>query len=178
MYSSAYHPVVHYEEPERGYINNDDEVDMESKSKEAQALKMFSEGKSPTQVAIRLDLAADRVRALFRDYLELEARHDLAEIYENLGTKTLFRIIRLSEICREQRMNEHDIYKALDIAKHNELQNLQWKVEFLRNEIAMLESKKNELLNLNRMIDEAQLFIAEKRGQMMENYYMNQQIII
>jgi len=39
---------------ERGYAAED----IEPKSKESQAFKMFSEGKSPVEVAIRLDLAA------------------------------------------------------------------------------------------------------------------------
>jgi hypothetical protein len=155
---------------ERGYMN-DDEVDMESKSKEAQAMKLFSEGKSPVEVVIKLDLAADRVRAIFQDYLELEARHDLAEIYNNLGANSLFRIIRLCEICKNLRMNEHDIYRALDIAKHGELQNLQWKVEYLHNEINALEAKKaratSELLSINKMKDELPSFLAQNR-------YMNQ----
>ena len=51
---------------QRGYIN--DEIDTEPKSPESQALKMFSEGKSPIEVAILLDLAADRVRAIYREY--------------------------------------------------------------------------------------------------------------
>ncbi|HXX97068.1 MAG TPA: hypothetical protein VEL11_08145 [Candidatus Bathyarchaeia archaeon] len=29
-------------------------------------------------------------------------------------------------------MNEHDVKNELDIAKHNELQNLQWKVDYLK----------------------------------------------
>src|SRR5215469_13490284 len=47
---------------ERGYAAED----TQPKSKDSQAFKLFSEGKSPIEVAIRLDLAADRVRALSR----------------------------------------------------------------------------------------------------------------
>jgi hypothetical protein len=164
-------------ERERGYINNEDEDEIDTtelKSPESKALKMFSEGRSPVQVAIALNLDAGVVRALLRDYCELQGKHRLGQIYENLGVKSILRLVVMSDMCRKLRMSEKDIENALDIAKHNELQNLQWKVEFLRNEINMLESKKNELLNLNRMKDEAQLFMAEKRVQMMENYYSNQ----
>ena len=51
-------------ERERGHTNDD----FESKSPESKAFKLFSEGKSPVEVAILLDLAADRVRAIYRDY--------------------------------------------------------------------------------------------------------------
>jgi hypothetical protein len=48
-------------------------------------MKLFSEGKSPLDVVVGLDHAADRVRAIYRKYWELklvltevvEARHDL-----------------------------------------------------------------------------------------------------
>jgi hypothetical protein len=43
---------------------------------------MFSEGKSPVEVAILLDLAADRVRAIYQDYWELTGRHELAQLYD------------------------------------------------------------------------------------------------
>ena len=62
----------------------------------------------------------------------------------------------------------------MDIAKHNELQNLQWKVEYLRNEINMLEQEKanatHHIFKLNRTIDEMQS-LAQKRGEMT---FMNQ----
>src|SRR5215472_14327796 len=52
---------------ERGYAAKD----IEPKSKESQAFKLFSEGRSPVEVTILLDLAADRVRAIYREYWEL-----------------------------------------------------------------------------------------------------------
>jgi hypothetical protein len=163
---------------ERGYINNDDEVDMESKSKEAQALKMFSEGKSPLDVAVKLELNSTSTEALYQDYWRLKGVNEVAQIYENLGTNALFQIIMISQICREKRMSKQDIQKALDIAKHGELERLQLKVEYLYNDVNRLEQEKirinNQISNLNRMKGEAQSFLLEKRGQMMENYYSNQ----
>jgi DNA-binding CsgD family transcriptional regulator len=50
-------------EREKGHIKAE-----ESKSPESLAFKMFSEGKSPIEVAIALDLAGDRVRAIYREY--------------------------------------------------------------------------------------------------------------
>jgi len=39
-------------------------------------------------------------------------------------------LLRLHKI--DVGMNEHDVKNELDIAKHNELQNLQWKVDYLK----------------------------------------------
>ena len=67
-------------------------------------------------------------------------------------------------------MNEHDIINVFELAKHNELENLQWKVEYIRNEVNMLEWEKtkatNHILILNRMIDEFQSSLPQKRGEM------------
>jgi len=67
-------------------------------------------------------------------------------------------------------MEEKDVIKVLELAKHNELERLQWKVEYLRNEVDMLENEKwkstNQILKLNRMIDEFEGSLAKKRGEM------------
>ena len=55
-------------------------------------------------------------------------------------------------------MNEHDIRKVFELDKQNELQSLQWKVQYLENQVFVLEDQKtkatNHLLVLNRRIDE------------------------
>jgi hypothetical protein len=65
---------------------------------------------------------------------------------------------------------------ALELVKHNELERLQWKVEYLRNEVNALEMEKwkstNHILKLNRMIDEFEESLAQKRG---ESTHMNQE---
>ena len=42
-------------ERERGQLEEKDDYDIESKSKTTQAIKMFSEGKTPVDVAVGLD---------------------------------------------------------------------------------------------------------------------------
>jgi hypothetical protein len=61
-----------------------------------------------------------------------------------------------------------------DVSKQGALTS--WKVEYLRNDIEMLEVQKtkstNDILKLNRMIDEFQETLAKKRG---EAIFMNQE---
>ena len=157
---------------ERGYIT----VDTEPKSKESQAFKLFSEGKSPVEVAIALDLDAGRVRAIYYDYWELKGMHELAEIYIELGRDDLLSLIRLQKIFKHLGMKQHDMFKVLQLAKHNQLELLQAKVEYLENQIFVLEDQKtkatNHILKLNKMIDEFQASLAKKIGEMA---YMNQE---
>ena len=73
-------------------------------------------------------------------------------------------------------MEEHDVTNVLELAKNNQLEYLQWKVEYLRNDIDILEVQKakatNDILKLNRIIDEFQSSLAQKRG---ETTYTNQE---
>jgi hypothetical protein len=56
--------------------------------------------------------------------------YKLAQIYDELGLG-LFDLIRVYKIFKDLGMGEPDIHKVLELVKHNELQNLQWKVEYL-----------------------------------------------
>ncbi|MGC1930735.1 MAG: hypothetical protein WA667_17330 [Candidatus Nitrosopolaris sp.] len=151
-------------ERERGYTN--DEVDNEPKSPESQAFKLFSEGKSPVEVVIALDLAADVVRAIYREYWELNGRYQLAQIYDE-AKYDLYSLLRLHKIVKNLGMEEHDIIKVFELAKQNQLQRLLGKVEYLTNEIFILELQKskstNDILNLNRTIDQFQSSLPQKR---------------
>jgi hypothetical protein len=60
----------------------EEEDDIESKSKTTHAIKLFSELKSPVEVAIALDLPANQVRAIYQEYLELDGMYRFASIYE------------------------------------------------------------------------------------------------
>jgi len=136
---------------------------------------MFSEGKSPIEVAILLDLAADRVLAIYREYWELTGRYNLAQIYDE-ARYDLRGLLRLHKIVNDLGLGEKEIIKVLELAKYNELERLQWKVEYLRNQVEMLENQKwnctTHILKLNRMIDELQSSLPQKRG---EIAYMNQE---
>ncbi|MGC1933358.1 MAG: hypothetical protein WA667_30660 [Candidatus Nitrosopolaris sp.] len=60
-------------ERERGQLEEDDDV--KSKSKITQAIKLFSELKTPVEVAIVLDLPADQVQAIYLEYWELDGMY-------------------------------------------------------------------------------------------------------
>jgi hypothetical protein len=148
-------------EREKGYITYipEQEIDTEPKSKESQAFKMFSEGKNLVDVAIALDLPSDQVQAIYREFWELNNMHELAEVYEGIRPH-LHSFLRLHKILNDRGMGEQEIINVLELANNHQLQHLQWKVEYLRNDIEMLEAQKtkcsNHILILNRRIDEFQ----------------------
>ncbi len=156
--------IINKVKAERGYT-----TDEEPKSPEAKAFKLFSEGKSPVEVAIALDEPGDRVRAIYREYWDLTGRYKLAQICDE-ARYNLSNLLKLDKIVRDLGMGEKEIIKVLELAKHNELENLQWKAEYLRNEVNTLENEKwkstNQILKLNTMTDEFEESLAKKRGEM------------
>jgi hypothetical protein len=87
----------------------------------------------------------------------------------------------ITTVCMD--MNEHDIKNVFELAKHNQLQYLQAKVEYLRNDIDMLEAQKtkcsNHILILNRRIDKFQRMLSTHESSLPhkreEMTYMNQE---
>jgi DNA-binding transcriptional MerR regulator len=143
--------------------------DFKSKSKTTQAIALFSELKTPLEVAIALDLAAHEVRAIYREYWELDGMYKLAQIYDE-AKYDLHDLLRLYRIAKGLGMNEHDIRNILDIVKNNRLQILQREAERRRSEINMLETEKTEAMSqifrLKRRIHESEETLAQKRKEM------------
>jgi hypothetical protein len=154
-------------EGERDPLQEDD--DIKSKSKTTQAIKLFSELESPVEVAIALDLPAGEVREIYREYLELEGIHGLAQIYEE-AKYDLYDLLRLHRIAKVRGMEKDDIISVFELIKHDLLEALQWKARCLRSEINALEWKKrnsmNHLFNMERMINESDKTLAQRRGEM------------
>jgi len=156
-------------EADRGRGQLEDDDDINSKSKTTQAIKLFSELKSPIEVAIALDLPADQVRARYREYWELEGMYGLSQIYEE-AKYDLYDLLRLHRIVKALGMEKHDIISAFELIKHNQLQTLQWKAGYLRSEINMLEWEKrksmNQIFEMKWMIHEFEETLAQKRAEM------------
>jgi hypothetical protein len=159
-------------EQERGDLDEDD--DIKSKSKTTQAIKLFCEGKNIVDVVIALDLPADEVRAIYREYWELKQMYELGQIYDE-AEDDLHGLLRLHRIFKDLCMVEHDIHNVLELAKNNQLQYLQWKVEYLRNDVDMLEAQRtkctNDILKLNTTMDEFHS-LPQRGGEMT---YVNQE---
>jgi hypothetical protein len=118
----------------------------------SKAYKLFSEGKTPVQVAIILNLREPEVTKLFREYLKLQGPHKLNLIHDEIGDDNLEDFVEFYNRAKERGMGRMHTVKALAIAD-KELPYLEEKCELLKIENNDLESKKqqsnNELHNLN-----------------------------
>ena len=150
---------------ERGYAAKD----TQPKSPESQAIKMFSEGKSPVDVVIALNITTDQVVVLYREYWKLKGMYELAKIYDK-PKHYLHKLLGLHKIITRLEMEEHDIKKVFELAKYNQLELLQWKVQYLTEEVNMLEFQKekatSDILKLNRAMNQLQSLLPQKSEEM------------
>jgi hypothetical protein len=161
-------------ERERGYTVEEPAP----KSPESKAFKMFSEGKTPVEVVIALDVTPQFVEARYQEYWQCKRMFELVQIYEE-AEYDLHELLKLHRIIKRLGMERHVIIKVLELAKHNQLQRLQWKVEYLRNEIFVLQDQRtkvtNDILKLNKTRDEFEERLStytpwlQNRGEMVYN---------
>ena len=64
--------------------SNNKNKNREELSLSTQAYKLFSEGKSPIEVAVALNVRESEVTRLYKEYIKLSQMHDLNIVYEEL----------------------------------------------------------------------------------------------
>jgi hypothetical protein len=120
----------------------------------AQAYKLFSEGKTPLQVAIALNLGESEATKFYREYWKLKQLHNLNMVYEE--TKgNIEPFLRLYKLAKRKGIGVRHVVDILATA-NNDLPAIEERVKMLRNDITMLQSQKriNErnLYQLNNQI--------------------------
>jgi hypothetical protein len=94
-------------------INQKNKASIISLSKDTQAFALFSEGKKPIEVAIKLDLGADVIDRLYQQFWRLEGLHQLSMAYKEIW-RYLPSFLKLFKIMRQQKMmSEQDVAEAL-----------------------------------------------------------------
>ena len=130
--------------------DNDDRVEakinIKNKSKDTQALFLFSNGKKPIEVAVELDLSASEVQNVLEEYWALNDLHELALAYNEIRAY-LPSFLKLFHCLKEHRLlDEKHISKFLRYANYD-LSDLENRVQYLVNEITNLECQKRNSMN-------------------------------
>ena len=123
-------------------------------SKTAQALELFSQGKSPIEVSIELDFEPKDVEKVYLNYLGLTGLTQLVRIYQELG-KYLPDFISFYWSFNEAGADNKKIKEILDMA--NRLPELALEIKRLQIERKNLEipiqNKNNNLQYLDNQIE-------------------------
>jgi hypothetical protein len=119
----------------------DETIDLKTKSKDTQALYLFSIGKTPLEVKFKLDIPTSDVYDLQEEYWALDQLHELAFVFSEIKN-FLPSFIQLYRSLKERKMlNEEYLSSFLKHAGYD-LPELTYRLQLLANELIDLESKK------------------------------------
>ena len=115
----------------------------------SQAYAMFSEGKTPIQVDIRLNLREAEVTKFYTEYWNLNNLQALSQIYDEIKGYVVY-FLELYRLTKAAGMNTQKIIRILKIA-NNDLLSVEHRYQALQREISCLEAEKR---NSSRMFQE------------------------
>jgi transposase len=142
---------------EQGHDNNGAQYNQQEQhhlSLAAQAYKLFSDRKTPLEVAIALNLAESEATKFYRQYWKLRQLHNLNMVYEEIkgDIEPLLRLYRLS---KAKGMGPKQVVNLLAMA-NEDLPAIEEQIKRLRNEISALQFQKRiderNLYQLNNKI--------------------------
>ena len=120
----------------------------------AQAYKFFSEGKTPLEIAIALNLEESEATKFYREYWKLKQLYNLNIVYEEVKDD-IAPFLKLYKLAKAKGMDVEQIVNLLKIA-NNDLSALEEQAKRLRNNISLLQSQKcvckRNLCQLNNQI--------------------------
>jgi hypothetical protein len=120
--------------------------DIKNKSKDTQALFLFSSGKKPIEVAVELDLTASQVHDIQEEYWALNDLYELTLVYNEVKVflpsfLQLFRCLKKSKMLSQKQIS--NILKYIG----DDLPRLTDRIHCLHNDIINLEDKKRDAIN-------------------------------
>ena len=126
------------------YTGENKQVSKPEKSKDARAFELFLQGKQSVEVAIELDMPADRVEELHVQYWRL-SRLDNLEILYHEAEYSLSLLLQLHDILKENRITKNsDIRQLIELANHG-LPDIRNRFEELLNQVTALDNEKAAL---------------------------------
>jgi hypothetical protein len=109
-----------------------------SLSQSSQAYKLFSEGKSPNEVAITLNVREPEVTKLYGEYWRLNQLYDLNQIYEETRGNFSY-LVELWRLMKAENMTVAHAIRLLRIA-NRDLPSVEYRCQELRCEEASLRA--------------------------------------
>src|SRR5829696_1472581 len=134
--------------------NIESEKNQEHLSLSSQAYKLFSNRKTPLEVAIALNLRESEATKFYKEYRKLKRLHNLTLIYEETkgDIEPLLKLYRLSKAAG---MGVQQVVDVLAIA-NNDLPAIEERYKRIRNDVSMLQIRKHiferNLYQLNNQI--------------------------
>jgi hypothetical protein len=105
-----------------------------------QAYKLFSEDKTPIEVAVALNVRESEITRFYKEYLKLDQMHDLNVVYAELKGN-IIPFIKLYRSARAACMSEQHVVNLLKVVNDN-LPAVEHRYQRLKQEVNSLEIRK------------------------------------
>jgi hypothetical protein len=161
------------EEQDNINSKNQNQEQQPHRSLSAQAYKLFSDRKTPLEVAIALNLRESEATKFYKEYWKLKNLHNLNMAYEE--TKgDIDPFLKLYKLAKSNGMGVQQVIDALAIA-NNDLPVLERRFKRLRNDISALQFQKqidernlyqlnNKIASTTRLLNSLRMsYIRERR---------------
>ena len=151
-------------------------------SSSTQAYKLFSQGRTPVEVAIELDLKEKQVTKHYMEYWKLKGLHKLTIVYEEIRDDIPY-FLKLYGLSKAAGMTTEHVTNLLEIA-NNDLQTVEYRYRKLQRNVDYLVSRtldagitledlKSQIQNANQTLNSCRLSCGEEIRKMLQLHRQN-----
>jgi DNA-binding CsgD family transcriptional regulator len=120
-------------------------------SKTAQALQLFKKGKSPTEVAIKLDLSPQEAQSLYYNFLSLNNLHHLVKTFKQFNKNdSLQDLFDYYDFMKENGITKEEIVEAVKMI--NELPNIRKEYQEISDQLPELKRQRDLYISDNKFL--------------------------
>ena len=119
-------------------------------SNTAKALQLYKKGKSPIEVAIKLDLSPQEARSLYLDYLSLNNHHHFTETFKQFDNDSLQDIINLYHLMKQEGIGKKEIVETSKMI--NDLPKIKEEYHDISDQLSDLQKQRDFYLSDNKLL--------------------------
>jgi transposase len=159
--------------------NQEENQQQEHISPSAKAYKLFSEGMTPLEVAIALNLGESEATKYYREYWKLRQLHNLNMVYEEVKDD-IVSFLKLCKLAKRKGIGVRHVVNLLTIA-NNDLPAMERRFKRLGNDISALQFQKriderslyqlnNQVVSTTKLLNSFRISCIRERREI-ENLY-------
>ena len=167
---------------ENNIASSGSDNDQRDSSSSTQAYKLFSQAKTPVDVAIELDLRESQVTKYYKEYWKLKGLYKLNLVYEEIKDDIPY-FVKLHRLSKAAGMSTEHVVNLLEIA-NNDLQSIEHRYQKLQRDVNDLESKaldagitledlKSQIQNANQVLYSCRLSCQKEVRKMFQLHRQN-----
>lgn len=119
-------------------------------SNTAKALQLYKKGKSPTEVAIKLDLSPQEAQSLYINYLSLNNLHHFVETFKQFDNDSFQDFINYYDFMKENGISKEEIDEAIKMS--NELPIIKEEYHDISDQLPDLQKQRDFYLSDNKLL--------------------------